>query len=209
MEGGAGGGWCSRCVAGSISYSTGGGDCCNLTPYAILVNSRLCFLWRGEVAALRYFLGICETGWKNAGEIQTEEGHAFFYSEEDNEHANGVGFLVHKSIKNTVLGSQPISSRLMTLRLRPNPFNITAVQVYAPTSAYDDEHVENFYQKLQDVTDKVDNKDNKDVFIIHRSKQSSSLPSFKTILKSKKSFKTTPIFSAVYNTSRTVCGVHV
>lgn len=138
--------------------------------------------------------------------IQTEEGHAFFYSEEDNEHANGVGFLVHKSIKNTVLGSQPISSRLMTIRLRPNPFNITAVQVYAPTSAYDDEHIENFYKKLQDVIDKMDNKD---ILIIHRSKQSSSLPSFKTILKSTKSFKTTPIFSAVYNSSRTVYGVHV
>lgn len=133
---------------------------------------------------------------KNAGEIQTEEGHAFYCSGEDNEHANGVGFLVHKSIKNTVVGRQPISSWLMTIRLRANSFNITVVQVHAPTSAYDDEHTENFYKKLQDGTDKVDNKD---ILIIHRSKQSSSLPSFKT----------TPIFSAVYNTSRTVCGVHV
>lgn len=46
----------------------------------------------------------------------------------------------------------------MTTHLRTNPLNTTVVQVYAPISAYDDEHIEDFYKKLQDVTDKVEKK---------------------------------------------------
>ena len=36
----------------------------------------------------------------------------------------------------------PVSSRLITVRLRAVPFNITTVQVYAPTSDYDDNEIE-------------------------------------------------------------------
>lgn len=66
--------------------------------------------------------------------------------------------MVNKSFKNAVLGSQPVPSRLMTTRLRTNPLNTTVVLVYAPISAYDDEHIEDFYKKQQDVTDKVEKK---------------------------------------------------
>ena len=57
-------------------------------------------------------------GEKNSGEVQTDEGHKFYYSGEDDRHANGVGFLVHKTIQSTGLGRQPISSRIITIRLR-------------------------------------------------------------------------------------------
>ena len=35
---------------------------------------------------------------------------------------HGVGFLVHKDIVNTVMGCRPVSSRLITIRLRVVPF---------------------------------------------------------------------------------------
>ena len=47
----------------------------------------------------------------------------------------GVGFLVHKDVVGAVLGCQPVSSRLISIRLRAAPFNITIIQVYAPTRA--------------------------------------------------------------------------
>ena len=53
-------------------------------------------------------------------------------------HEHGVGFLVHKDIVNTVIGCRPVSSRLITIRLREVLFNITIVQAYAPPSDYDD-----------------------------------------------------------------------
>ena len=89
-----------------------------------------------------HLLWLCEARWKNAGDVQTDEGHVLYYSGEENRHTNGVGFLVNTSIKNTALGCQPVSSRLMTIRLRAKPFNITVAQVYAPTTDYGDEYIE-------------------------------------------------------------------
>ena len=97
--------------------------------------------------------------WKNFGEITTEEGHKVFFSAKEDKHKHGVGFLVHKDIMNTVMGCRPVSSRLITIRLRAVPFNITIVQAYAPTSDYDDNKIEEFYDQLQNVIDQTPKKD--------------------------------------------------
>ena len=59
-----------------------------------------------------------------------------------------VGFLVHKDIVKSVIGCCPVSSRLMAVRLRESPFNVTISQVYASTSSYDDSEVDEFYREL-------------------------------------------------------------
>ena len=74
----------------------------------------------------------------NFGETTTEERHKVFFSGKEDKHGHGVGFLVHKDIVNTVMGCRPVSSRLITIRLRAVPFNIAVVQAHAPTSDYDD-----------------------------------------------------------------------
>ena len=48
---------------------------------------------------------------------------------------------MHKDAVDAVLGCQPVSSRLISIRLRAAPFNITIIQVYAPTSGHDDSEV--------------------------------------------------------------------
>ena len=45
------------------------------------------------------------------------------------------------------------------LTLRAAPFNITIIQVYAPTSGHDDSEVDHFYQKLQETIDQTPKKD--------------------------------------------------
>ena len=87
-----------------------------------------------------------------------DEGHKFYYSGEDDRHANGVGFLVHKSITSAVRGCQPISSRIITICLRAKPLTIIIIQEYAPTTDYDDEQIEQFYNQIQTVVDKVNKK---------------------------------------------------
>ena len=67
-----------------------------------------------------------------------------YLSGKDDTHEQGVDFLVHKNIVKSVIGCRPISSRLMTVRLRASPFSITIIQVYAPTSSYDDSEVDEF-----------------------------------------------------------------
>ena len=53
------------------------------------------------------------------------------------------------------MGCRPVSSRLITIRLRAVPFNITIVQAYAPTSDYNDNEIEEFYDQLQNVIDQT------------------------------------------------------
>ena len=96
-------------------------------------------------------LGLCEVRWRNFGETTTQDGHKLYFSGKEDRHENGVGFLVHKDTVNTVMGCQPFSSRLITIRLRATPFNITVVQAYAPTTDYDDKKIEGFYEQLQEV----------------------------------------------------------
>ena len=57
------------------------------------------------------------------------------------------------------MGCQPISSRLITIRLRATPFNITVVQAHALTTDYDDEKIEGFYKQLQEVVVQIPKKD--------------------------------------------------
>ena len=58
----------------------------------------------------------------------------------------GLDFFVHKDVVDAVLGCRPVSSRLISIRLRAAPFNITIIQAYVPTSGYDDSEVDHFYQ---------------------------------------------------------------
>ena len=96
--------------------------------------------------------------WKNFDETTQEEGHKVFISGEEDKHEHGVGFLVHKDIVNIVMGCRPVSSRLITIRLRAVPFNITLVQAYPPTSDYDDNKIEQFYDQQRNVIDQTSKK---------------------------------------------------
>ena len=106
----------------------------------------------------RNILGLCETRWKDFGETTTEEGHNAFFSGNEDTREHGVGFLVHGDIVKTVMGCRPVSTRLITIRPRAVPFNITIIQVYAPTSEYDDYEIEEFCDQLQSVIDQTPEK---------------------------------------------------
>ena len=80
------------------------------------------------------------------------------FSGEEDRHGYGVGILVHKDVVGAVLGCRPVSSRLISIRLRTAPFNITILQVYAPTSGHDDSEVDHLYQQLQETIDQTPKK---------------------------------------------------
>ena len=104
-------------------------------------------------------LGLCESRLLKAGEKSTQEGHRLYWSGLEDTREQGVGCIVHKNAVNCVMTCCPISSRLITIRLRASPFNITIIQAYAPTSNYSDDDVEYFYEGLQKVLDKTPKKD--------------------------------------------------
>lgn len=57
------------------------------------------------------------------------------------------------------MGCRPASIRLITIRMRATPFNITIIQIYTPTSMYEDSEVEDFYDQLQAALDQAPKKD--------------------------------------------------
>ena len=54
---------------------------------------------------------------------------------------------MHKDVVDAVLGCRPVSSRLISIRLRAAPLNITVIQVYAPTSGHGDSEDDHYYQQ--------------------------------------------------------------
>ena len=48
---------------------------------------------------------------------------------------------------------------MISVRLQGKPFNITVIQVYAPTSNADETEAERFYQEIQDLLELTPKKD--------------------------------------------------
>ena len=67
--------------------------------------------------------------------------------------------MVNKRVQNAVLGCNLKNDRMISVRLQGKPFNITVIQVYAPTSNAEETEVERFYEDLQDLLELTPKKD--------------------------------------------------
>ena len=54
-------------------------------------------------------------------------------------------------VQNAVLGCNLKNDRMISVRFQGKPYNITVIQVYAPTSNAEEAEVEQFYEDLQDL----------------------------------------------------------
>ena len=100
-------------------------------------------------------VGLSEVRWTGCGEVLTEEGHKLWYSGHDSLHRHGVGILVNKRISKSILFCTPVSERIISMRVAAQPMNISIIQVYAPTSSYSDEELEEFYGELEEEMEKI------------------------------------------------------
>ena len=67
--------------------------------------------------------------------------------------------MVNKRVLNAVLGCSLKNSRMISVHPQGKPFNITLIQVYAPTSNAEEAEVEWFYEDLQDLLELTPKKD--------------------------------------------------
>ena len=67
--------------------------------------------------------------------------------------------MVNKGVQKAVLGCNLKNYRMISVRFQGKPFNITVIQVYAPTSNADEAELEQFYEDLQDLLDLTPKKD--------------------------------------------------
>ena len=59
--------------------------------------------------------------------------------------------MVNKKVRNAVLECNFKNDRMISVCFQGKPFNITVIQVYAPTSNAEEAKVEWFYEDLQDL----------------------------------------------------------
>ena len=72
---------------------------------------------------------------------------------------NGVAITVNKRVQNAVLGCNLKNNRMISVHFQGKPFNITVIQVYAPSSNAEEAKVEWFYEDLQDLLELTPQKD--------------------------------------------------
>ena len=63
----------------------------------------------------------------------------------------GVAIMVNKRVQNAVLGCNLKNDRMNSISFQGKSFNITVIQVYAPTSNAEKAEVKWFYEDLQDL----------------------------------------------------------
>jgi hypothetical protein len=105
-------------------------------------------LLRNEMKRYRYdVISISEVRWTGKGETSNGD---FIWSGENNTHTKGVGMLLSTRARKALLGYNPINSRLITARFKATRFNITIINVYAPTSDASENNIEAFYGDLEE-----------------------------------------------------------
>lgn len=67
--------------------------------------------------------------------------------------------LLSRMASRSLVDWNPISSRVISARFIGQGHNITIIQVYAPTTSYSDEYVDEFYKTLQHTIDNVPRRD--------------------------------------------------
>ena len=103
-------------------------------------------------------LGISELCWTGMGEFNSDD-HYIYYCGQECLRRNGVAIIVNKRVRNAVLGCNLKNDRMISVRFQGKLFNITVIQVYAPTSNAEEAEVEQFYEDLQDLSELKPKKD--------------------------------------------------
>ena len=79
------------------------------------------------------------------GEFKSDD-HYIYYCRQESLRRNGVAIMVNKRVQNAVLGCNLKNNRMISVYFQGKPFNITVIQVSAPTSNAEEAGVEWFYE---------------------------------------------------------------
>ena len=92
-------------------------------------------------------LGISKLKWTGMGEFNSDDFY-IYYCGQESLRRNGAAIIVNKRVRNAVLGCNLKNDRMISVHFQCKTFNITVIQVYAPTSNAEEAEVEQFYEDL-------------------------------------------------------------
>ena len=109
-------------------------------------------------------LGLAETRWTQAGETRLTGGELIIHSghtEQQAHHTEGVALMLSKDAQKSLLGWEPVNSRLITAKFKTSNRRIALniIQCYAPTNEAEEERKEEFYDRLEEIIRKQSARD--------------------------------------------------
>ena len=103
-------------------------------------------------------LGISELKCTGMGEFNSDD-HYIYYCGQESLGRNGVAIIGNKRVQNAILGCNLKSDKMVSVHFQGKPFNITVIQVFAPTSNDEEAEVEWFCEDLQNLLELTPQKD--------------------------------------------------
>uniref|UniRef100_A0A803T9E3 Endonuclease/exonuclease/phosphatase domain-containing protein n=1 Tax=Anolis carolinensis TaxID=28377 RepID=A0A803T9E3_ANOCA len=117
----------------------------------------------GEMPRLKIdILGVSELKWTGMGHF-TKDDHQIYYCGQEEHRRNEVAFIINNKVAKAVIGYNPKNDRMISIRVQGKPFNITVIQIYAPTTAAEEAELGKFYEDMQHL---VDNTPKRDIILI-------------------------------------------
>ena len=92
------------------------------------------------------------------GEFNSDD-HYSYYCGKESLRRNGVAIIVNRGVQNAVLGCNLKNNRIISIHFLGKLFNITVIQICAPTTNAEEAEVEWFYEVLQDLLELTPKKD--------------------------------------------------
>ena len=78
-------------------------------------------------------LGISKLKWTGMSEFNSDD-HYIYYCGQESLRRKGVAIIVNITVQNAVLWYNFKNDTMISLHFQGKPFNITVIQIYAPTS---------------------------------------------------------------------------
>ena len=91
------------------------------------------------------------------GEFNSDD-YYIYYCGQGSLGRNRVAFVVNKRVQNAVLGCTLKNDRMISVHFQGKPFNITVIQVYAPTTDAVEDEIDQIYEDLQDLLEQTPKK---------------------------------------------------
>ena len=109
-------------------------ECCIGTWNARSVDQGKFKVVKHEMARVNIdILGISKLKWTEMGEFNSDDNYIYSCGQESFRR-NEVAIIVNKRFQNAVLGCNLRNDRMISVHFQGKTFNITVIQVYAPTT---------------------------------------------------------------------------
>ena len=95
-------------------------------------------------------LRISELKWTGMAGFNSDD-HYNYYCGQESLRRNEIALIVNKRVRNAVLGCSLKNNRMISVHFQGNPFNITVIQVYAPSTEAEEGEVDQVFENLQDL----------------------------------------------------------